>query len=200
MDQTQQRIERALEQAEVEIRNVGADAFRAGDDKLVGQAQEIVGALKALRSNLNGRVVASSDAPSPKVKQSRGRLKKRRSTKVAKSEYPKYQVRNGSLVRIGWSKKQKTEYEHKAPKETFDVTISAMAELAKTGKDPIPAERIIDRVNTLAAGTPSYQVYVVIGLLREQGCVEQVGRDGYVIPADLPHQGSQLWERLVGAN
>jgi hypothetical protein len=197
MEQIQQRIERALEQAESEIREVGAAAFRSGDDRIVGQAQEIVTALKALRANLNGSPSPTAPKRERQVRKE-GRAKTRRSGKAAKDKFPKYTVRNGSLIRIGWSKKHKSEYEHKAPQAAFDATINAMAELAQTGSGPITAERIIERVNTLAGGTPSYQVYVVIGLLRKQGCVEQVGRDGYMIPSDLLQQGSQIWKQLVG--
>jgi hypothetical protein len=40
---------------------------------------------------------------------------------------------------------------------------------------------------------PAYQVYVVIGFLRAQGCIEQVGRDGYRVAVGLSDKAGQAW-------
>lgn len=83
MAEVQQRIERALEQAESEIREVGAEAFRSGADSNVGQAQEIVTALRALRADLNGSPSPTASRHERKVRKE-GRAKTRRSGKAAK--------------------------------------------------------------------------------------------------------------------
>jgi len=72
-----------------------------------------------------------------------------------------------------------------------------MAQISTTGPDPFTAEQIIERVNDSDNSFPGYQVYVVIGLLREHGCIEQVGRDGYMIPENLSRGASHVWNQLA---
>jgi hypothetical protein len=118
--------------------------------------------------------------------------------KTRKGEYPRFCVREGVLRRIGWSKKGKREYEHKVPKDVFASAVKAAASVGATAHGPVTAEEIMERV-TDAAGVPvpSYQVYVVIGLLKQKGCIEQVGREGYVIPNDIDTRAHALWADLV---
>lgn len=200
MEQTSKRLAEALNRAEAEIRQLGAEAFKSGDDKGAGQARDIVVAFKGLRAQLNGHHAqpAGTSAPAATKKTKRTKQTKARTRKRRGSTYPIFKVRNGSLIRVGWSKKGKSEYEHKASRETFDRTVAAMAEIAATGSGPFTADQIIERVNDSNNSFPGYQIYVVIGLLRDHGCIEQVGRDGYMIPDDLSNRATHVWKRLSG--
>jgi len=118
--------------------------------------------------------------------------------KTRKREYPRFCVREGVLIRIGWSKKGKREYEHKVPKDVFLYAVKAVASAGSTARGPVTAEDIIGRVTDVTgAPIPSYQVYVAIGLLKQQGCIEQVGREGYMIPNDVDTRAHALWADLV---
>lgn len=205
MDRINTRIQQALNRAEAEVRDAGAEAFRTGDDVAAGQARDVVAALKALRLRLNGQAPDALRpqlaAPPRKHARSRAGKKKRRDAlkENGKSGYPRYEVRNGSLVRIGWSKKEKSEYQHKAPREIFERTVAAMEKIAQSGSGPFTAEQVIEQTSDTSGAIPGYQAYVVIGLLRDQGCVEQVGREGYMIPEDVSSRAMHVWNELAGS-
>jgi hypothetical protein len=190
-----------LDRAESEIRHAGAEAFRASDDVATGEAREIVSVLKSLRSKLNGSsqiLTASPPAEAKQIDQSKSTRHSSRSS--TKSKYPRYSVRNGTLIRVGWSKKKKAEYEHKAPREAFDRTIKALEYFANLGDGPYMAEKIIEYINNSIGPIPSYQAYIVIGLLRDYEYLQQVGREGYIIPTDIPLKASQLWGEVSRGN
>ncbi len=112
------------------------------------------------------------------------------------TEYPRFEIRNATLYRIGWSRKRKESYSHKVPRAIASGIISTMSTLSAGGAGPFTAEQIIDRVNRDASvSIPSYQVYAVIGFLRANQLIEQVGRDGYQIPSGLNKFAQELWTR-----
>lgn len=197
------KIQEALDHAEEEVREAGAQAFRAGDDVAAGKARDVVDGLKALRSRMNGQTPANNPPPTvasqPKKTPSRaGKRKKAKARKGKRGDYPRYEVRNNNLVRVGWSKKDKAEYQHRTPRTIFDRTVKAMNKVAQSGPGPFMAEKIIEKSNDKEGPVPSYQAYVVIGLLRDRKCVEQVGREGYVIPEDVSARAMRVWEQLEG--
>ncbi len=213
MDSLFQKLREILENAETQIRELGANAFRTGDDDAIRQAQAVVIELKQMRAQLNGQTAhaPTPGEPSPTSavmdkKSHRTPIERKR---LQQSQYPKFEVRNNTLVRIGWSKKQKQQYEHKVPRDAFDRTVKALAQLAETGGGPFTAETIIKHTSNSNGAVPSYQAYVVIGLLRDRGYIEQVGRDGYVIShinssaitsdqKQIDDLGRQAWNDCVG--
>lgn len=128
--------------------------------------------------------------------------KEKRLSQVFKpSGYPKYEVRNDTLIRTGWSKKEKVEYTHCAPKEAFDSTVKVMEDLAKGKAGPITAEEIITTINDVESIViPSYQIYVAIGMLRQKGYIKKLGRKGYEMPSDIASKAKKEWENLAGKN
>jgi len=126
------------------------------------------------------------------------RTKKKVATKrQGRGKYPKYEVKNDTLVRIGWSKKEKREYTHKVSQRVFYETVEVMGRLAQGGAGPFMAEKIIEQANNAKSETiPSYQVYVVLGLLRQTNCIKQVGREGYDIPPKLMEKAEGKWSEL----
>jgi hypothetical protein len=115
--------------------------------------------------------------------------------KGKKSQYPKFEIEHNSLVRTGWSKKEKREYSHKVSKSIYDLTVAAMEKLSKASAGPFMAENIIEKVNENGQQViPAYQIYVVIGFLKDQGLIRQIGREGYNIPTDIQKQSQTLWK------
>jgi len=117
--------------------------------------------------------------------------------KKAKSEYPKFVRDVDRLVKIGWSKKNRQEYEHRVPRGAvlaFLRHLSGNVEEAKV----FDIEGLLPVQNGAGEDIPGYQIYVVIAWLREAGLIEKKGRDGYfvrnksVISGDL----NELWESL----
>ena len=84
-------------------------------------------------------------------------------------------------MKIGWSKIQKSEYEHKAPFTVIhDLTAAILHTASKTRRfvmDTIlPLKSSVD-----GQEVPSYQTYACLARLRREGLIIQHGRQGYSI-------------------
>lgn len=118
---------------------------------------------------------------------------------TARPVYPRFVRRGEQLVKIGWSKREKSEYEHKAPWKAALVLAKAAAEAGKDGR--------IFQINALlplsdpkdGSEIPDYQVYLVIAWWRSAGLLDQHGRQGYSIPnATQLHQAVEsAWANLL---
>jgi hypothetical protein len=120
-----------------------------------------------------------------------------RTTRVRKGDYPKF-VRDGdSLVKIGWSKSDKSEYEHKSPKEVLSYLIPAIAKAGASGKR-FSMDKLLPLKEDDGAEVPGYQAYLCLAWLRSSGLVQQHGRQGYTVPkkTDLAAAVEGAWEKL----
>lgn len=125
-----------------------------------------------------------------KPKQSRGSPKK--------GEFPKFLRDEDSLYKIGWSKGDRTTYEHKAPKYILLALIDKLKAVAAkkrrfTMEHILPLKRKDDPTEL-----PSYQVYVCVAWLRQLGLITQYGRKGYSIshPSKLEFSVEKSWQKL----
>ena len=57
-----------------------------------------------------------------------------RAPKSARRSYPKFIRRENELIKIGWSKGEKREYEHRAPSRILEPLIGALAKAGTRGK------------------------------------------------------------------
>ena len=113
-------------------------------------------------------------------------------------QYPLFFRRRNWLVKIGWSKREKAEYEHRAPRKVARLLAAALAQKGAKGKlvsfpDILP---LVDAAED--ADVPSYQAYLCLAWFRRCALVEQKGRKGYVIPNahELCQRIDAQWEEL----
>lgn len=101
------------------------------------------------------------------------------SRRIPKSnKYPKFERTRDRLVKIGWSKKDRSEYEHKVPYDIAGVVLSALS--AKLNEvEYLKMDDLIPLDDKSGQEIPSYQTYLVIAWLRDIGVVEKQGNDGY---------------------
>ena len=193
-DQAEKIIE-ILTKTESDIQKVIIEAAQAGDYRSVDMARSAAVNIK----NLRMQIINPASKIEKKSSQNKPHSKRKAlSRKGTRSNYPTFKVKNDTLIRIGWSKKQRREYTHKAPRFVFDRTIKAMVILAQSGAGPFLAENIIEQANSnQSESIPSYQVYAVIGLLKQTNFIKQVGRDGYIIPQDLAKKAEEKWVELT---
>jgi len=102
--------------------------------------------------------------------------------KPKKDAYPMFFRDGETLVKVGWSKSEGAEYEHKCPKRAVDILVSECARVAGPGK-----RFVMDTLLPLSdpdskTEIPGYQAYVALAFLRHASLVEQHGRSGYSIP------------------
>ena len=196
----QTTIQKILVEADQRLRQAIADAATAGDLEGVDMARNAAGRLRQMINGLDSsedgpiNTSAQSSAGPGKASKPQPRMRTKK-----KSKYPKYEVRGEFLCRIGWSKKDRKEYEHKVARSVYEDTISVIETLAHDLSGPITADQIIRKVNKLSAeAVPNYQIYVVIGVLRDNRDISQMGRQGYNIPQKLRDKAVARWETLSG--
>jgi hypothetical protein len=183
-----------LKKAEDELREAIAESARAGDYRDVDVGRSVAINIKEMRERIsgNGQIVGKTALE-----------KSQRTTKTKRKKYkrrgkpeglPRFEVRNGSLYKYGWSRKRKDEYYHQVSLSAFDAVVNAMAELTKESTGPFTAEEIIACTEEMI---PAYQVYVVLAALRSLDAISQVGREGYDIPVDISEKAKDMWRNLT---
>lgn len=132
----------------------------------------------------NGSSVASRNTKKPKTP-------KRNTGK----SFPQFVRESNSLVKLGWSKKSNSLYEHRAPKQTvFDVS-RVLQE--KVGYDVTFSMQDILPISSFEGEEiPSYQAYLTIAWLKDMGALERSGRSDYrLVSAELTSEKlEELWE------
>lgn len=204
-------IHKALEviaRAEAELRELISESLakqRYGDVREIAQLADRLAHLSPSREpqflgqpvgggvpikELSGEPVRSKRKPAERKKQAvvaRGR----------KRSYPRF-VRDGErLVKIGWSKKNRQEYEHRVPLSGVQGLVRHLAGSVKADK-VFDIESLLPITDSGGVEVPGYQVYVVIAWLREAGLIQRKGRDGYVLsdPEHLAGRVDDLWNAI----
>jgi hypothetical protein len=140
-------------------------------------------------------------SPGPQLERKR-RAKARKKRKA--SPYPKFFREGNALLKLGWSRKGKSEYEHRAPREAVLAIAAQVAEVASRG-DSVTASRFtvedLGDVRIAQGDEPisGCQIYLCIAWFRRAGLVVQHGRRGYslpVTPASFPAKVRSAWGEL----
>lgn len=127
-----------------------------------------------------------------------GSGKRPHSSRRPNAGYPKFKRDGDKLVKIGWSKSQRSEYEHRAPKIVAHVLFGSMARLDKR-QFPVPVENLLPLADPQDnTEIPPHQVYLALGWLKSEGIVQQHGRDGYslAVNGDASKVVEQRWAAL----
>jgi len=189
-----------LNRAEEELREAIAEAARSGDYRAVEVGRNLAVNIKELCERISGNGQVTTKYTSiTKGTEAKSQKKRKKVTRRSKpAGLPRFEVRNGSLYKIGWSKKQRTEYSHKVPRLAYDAIANSMTKLANEGAGPFTAEVVIEKLNVSTEDMiPAYQVYVVLAALRSLDAISQVGREGYDIPMDISEMAKDLWEKML---
>lgn len=124
------------------------------------------------------------------------------SAALKKKQYPRFK-REGddTLVKIGWSKSERSQYEHRSPRRVADLLIDRIADVANDGKRFTTDELLPlrDTDNNPNGEVPSYQVYLCLAWLVMEGIIDRHGRQGYTLPndaAELPAKVERAWAAL----
>lgn len=162
---------------EAKVRDlIEAAAREAQYDEL----SELVAIAQALK-RLGGASTAISNSPSrassAAAQQPLAVAEPRSPGPKSGKDFPRFERDGDRLVKLGWSKRDRTVYEHKASKDVVEAVAFALAQF--------PRERAFRMEEALPVqlpdGTevPSYQPYLVLAWLRDRGAVEKIGKDGY---------------------
>jgi hypothetical protein len=196
------RVFRTIQRAELEVRSLLAEAATLGD-------YEMVSRLSAIARQLSDLAEVAADKPLPVVD---GHVPPTRiggpSTAAMwespaprrnsrKEGYPRFLRSRDTLVKVGWSKKEQSEYVHKAPKAGVDAVARRVMDLGQGGRMFTTDELLPVKLSAGGDELPSYQAYICLAWLRDIGVVEQHGREGYSAPRDdLIGTVSRYWDSL----
>ena len=184
------KAKQVLATCETELRDLLAKAAAAGDYDAVVQITTWAKEVAAIAGHGPRQSLPKSAAPAvttTKTK-SRGRAK----------DYPKFLRRSDSLVKIGWSKRSREEYEHKAPWSAAKPIAKAVMRLGLSGRVFQVPELLPLTDSDQGVEVPDYQVYLMFAWLRTNQLIDQHGRQGYSVPkpATLESDMEAAWKAL----
>ena len=102
-------------------------------------------------------------------------------------------------MKIGWSKKNASEYTHKAPLEVVEAFCNTLKEALGTGtSDSFVMEDLLPLATPNAEDIPDYQTYLSLAWLRSLNVVKKDGRHSYklVDPQWLDEGFDEAWSSL----
>lgn len=198
----------ALQRTESTLRGLITEAFNAkayGELAKVAMAADAVASLLREISDTSTTTTGgtSSADPGPDVSgkgtttlrgtQARPAL----ATAVRRAAYPRFLRDGDRLVKIAWSKKERRQYEHRAPQIIIQTLLGAVRKRKGEGK-LFQAAEVLPLTNANGEEYPSYQSYLTLSWLRQAGIITKKGRDGYVlkIGAATPEKVGRLWASL----
>lgn len=155
---------------ESRLRALISEAAAAGELEELKAVADLAMALRKLvpanpaPSPQNG-ISATTSNPAPARQQGRSHV------------YPRFEVEADRLVKIGWSKRERAEYEHKVPKPIAQAAFSALLKAA--GSVPFRMEDLFPFLLIEGKMIPSYQSYLVLSWLRNMELIDKVGKDSY---------------------
>jgi hypothetical protein len=176
-----------VDKAEKEVLEVLADEAKQGRYDGIEFARLIARRLRDLRHSLVGvkRGTSQNDETPLDDLPKRVRTRNQLSSGNSRGAYPKFKVEDGTLVRLGWSKKEKAQYFQRVPGEAFDRVTAALGALASRREGSHTGDAILDAVNAGDKTVPSYQAYAILGFLRDRGTIRMPSRGEYVLPVDI---------------
>ena len=170
---------RLLEDCEQGLQRLIAEAIREGDYPGVQRATEFAKTVSTMVSEVRA-------AAAPPAALGAGNLAgAERKGRPTASDYPKFFRRGEELVKIGWSKKERAEYNHRAPRQAVDATAAAVQKVGAKLKVFNGGALFPLKNAATAEDVPDYQGYLALAWLTHLGVVKQHGRrSGYSLAKD----------------
>jgi hypothetical protein len=190
-----------LSSTETRLRQQVAEAATAGDYASVVQLAAWARTISQLLSDTPLQRFSTSSQPGARVNDTDHATFERKSTRAerrpADQSYPKFFREGDRLVRVAWSKREKKEYEHKAPSSVLQTLSATIAEKAGDGQI-FSMNQLLPIYETDGTEAPSYQAYVGLALLKHVGLIDQHGRQGYSLPRPLEFKSAvdAVWRNL----
>lgn len=191
-----------LSKAEAELRSVIERALAEGSYSDVATIARIADGL----AQLSAAEPVDEGQPTPRAERSRPAVPPApspaqptvsRGSRTART-FPRFEREGDKLVKIAWSKKDRAEYEHKAPRRIVDLLLESIRSRKGEGAKFDAPDVLPLKDSKTRREVPSYQSYLALAWLRHEGVITKYGRDGYALKptAATPDHLSELWEAL----
>jgi hypothetical protein len=184
----EKKLATVLANAEAGVLEIIAAAAASRDYAAIDRARAIAERLRDINREVNAGLRVAGSPPPVYMRTQR----KKRKTTPKKGEYPRFKVVDGSLFKIGWSKKKGDEYIHRVPIDSVK-NISGALEQFSAIQGPVSSEQILESDFLKDAGNPpSYQVYIVLAFLKERGIIASTGREGFRLSSNIGSRTNEL--------
>lgn len=189
----------ALDKSEETVRSLISDAAMAQEYGAVTRLAELARSLAVLAAQLPSSSdglqdsMRKADRPSPQDSSQAKRqpstiqkaiTKKVTGSKTKKGEYPKFKIEPDRLTKTGWSKKGRTEYQHRAPVNAVRNVFRNLQNIS-VEKQIFTVDDVLPVTGEDNQEVPSYQVYMTVAWLVDCGVLTKHGRDGYQLSSDV---------------
>jgi hypothetical protein len=191
------QVFRALRACEACLLEAIVAGAKEGDYETIDLARVAAEEIHALQARLTAQLPkeAPPDDNSRKVPESR-RDNARKPTKTRK-KYPRFEVEDSTLLRVGWSKKRKAEYTQRIPMDSFESIVGGFADTAAAAEGPVSSDVILERIEEAVGDVPTYQTYGVLKFLRDHEVIRQASRGEYAIPRDVASRARAIWKNVA---
>lgn len=189
-----------LRKAEASVQAVVKEATDAGAYDEVIELTNIAKSLAEISSMRPGR--SMPDTAKAATTQESGVVRGRKSERKGKGRlsgggYPKFFRRRDDLVKVGWSKKNNSEYEHSAPRRIVTVVIQSLIE-AGGDQSLVATERFLQQRTGSGDEIPTYQSYLSLAWLVSENLIQRNGRQGYMVTdaQTVDSKTEESWKQL----
>ena len=182
-----------LERTENELREFIKEQLPSGSYADIAWAARVADTLAQLKvapatplADVPTETSIPSDAPE------RPNAAKRRPAK----DYPLFARDGDKLVKTAWSKRERAEYEHRAPRRVVELLIATIVKKKGEGRKFEATDLLPIRDPDTRQEIPSYQSYMALAWLRSEGVITKKGRNGYLLKSGTAERVAQLWTAL----
>jgi hypothetical protein len=191
-----------IKAAETSLRDLMQKALAAGDYRdlptLARMGEQLSGMTTRIGAPDNPQAEPSSPLRGASVSSSVRQPAPRKPKSSSKKEYPRFKRDGDRLVKIGWSKSDKAEYQHRTPSSVGRTLLFAISNLAKSKElfsveDILPLTESSDKTEI-----PPHQIYLALAWLKAEGIVLPKGREGYslLVTEDPAKLFDERWKAL----
>ena len=194
------RAQDVIEGAEKALAALAAEAASERDypraSMLLGLAQRVAGTVRP-GGGLKQDVQPPSTAGAMQAAVSGSPMVKKSTMSSKTTEYPRFKRENDTLIKVGWSKSDRSTYEHRSPRAILDRLVMRIVEVGSSG-ERFTTEEILPLLDERNSELPSYQAYLCLAWLVIAGLLERHGRQGYTVAVagDFQHAVETQWEQL----
>ena len=110
-----------------------------------------------------------------------------------KTGFPRFEISESTLTKVGWSKKRGQEYIHRVPREVFESVVRTLAALQRRNDGSLATELVLKALAENGQAPPTYQVYSVLGFLRSREVIRTSERGVLLIPNDIGDKARSAW-------
>jgi len=197
-----------VQKAEKSVAELAQKALEQCDYATAASLMSLAGELRDIATELNpvSHEVAECSSSESSSAATAGTLHTAHNSQRARAmrrsprrgEFPKFLRDEEILYKLGWSKAEKSVYEHKAPKSVLLALVNKL-KVVGANRRRFAMDNVLP-LTTPTEGTelPTYQVYICLAWLRMTNILVQHGRQGYSIshPARFESDVEKCWQKI----